>query len=94
MNTNFYVHRVNRDTFIPVKREVFGVEQVEHYGRIVTKSTVIVDDPVERLRPYSVLDFCLENLVATGKELKSCKLDLGSFVSPSACLISNVKSHE
>lgn len=63
-----------------IEREDFGYEQVEQNGRIVRRTKLVKVNQVEKMRDYKVSDFYLENLIASGYDLKSAiPLDVNRF---------------
>lgn len=68
-------------TFFPDKR--FVTEQVkdERSNRIISRSKFQPIDNAAAMSKYRVSDFALENLIAIGANLQSCKLSTNTFAS-------------
>lgn len=62
--------------------EALSSENVaDENGRMITRSIYVIDSPANRDTGKKVSDFCLENALATGQDLKECKLNTSDFIA-------------
>lgn len=60
-------------------------------GRQLSKSEVAFDDSRTRYKGLNAMDFCIENQLAAGVDLKSAKVSMSQFQAVDACFANVVK---
>lgn len=84
---NVYVPIVPVLSFEEKEYEEFVHEQIVENDRVVKRSKLMKVRPSERMRDYNVSDFYLENLIASGYDLKSTvPLDASRFKAVDAAV--------
>ena len=69
--------------------EALTTEAVSVDGRVVSRSVYVVDKLSERFQNLSPLDFCLENMLSAGMDLKEFTLDDSRFVAVASLPVVN-----
>lgn len=60
-------------------------------GRQLSRSVLAFDDSAHRYDGLSAMDFCLENQLAAGVDLKSASVSMSQFQAVDACFSNVVK---